>query len=321
MKRIERDKNRISAFRAVLSATGMLALIGCGRTVIDTAAEQQPTTTIETTVDDPVKDPVVEPTTDVSDNTTVVEPEEDKPDFSDATFIQTGENEYTINIDCPDNSNEILDPTSVPMYEIALVGDSNNYGVSSDLMNAIFTYGLQTDPSNPTQANIETYVDMPMYVNIDCLGKVHRVFTYDESQYPGAAGIVHLEQLNGDKYVSPNSEQCTVCVIVFKDALTHCNGNVTCALAAYNVGISNWDKVMQECTAQTGLTAEQIYANYDFDFVEKYDAQGLLNHDFVTGVLQYIGNEPIAVSYFDENGQFISTTTYTLDRVKTYGTI
>ena len=314
MKRIERDKNRISAFRAVLSATGMLALMGCGKTVVDTTVEQQPTQTIETTVDDPVVDvPVVEPTTDVSENTTTVEPEEDK--FADATFIQTGENEYTINIDCPDNSNEILDPYSVPYYEIALTGLSENYGVSSNLMNAIFTYGLQTDPSDPTQANIETYVDMPMYVNIDYAGNVHRVFTYDESQYLGAAGIVHLEQLNGDKYGSPNFTQCNVCAIVFKDALTHCNGNVTCALGAYNGGISNWDKVMQECTAQTGLTAEQIYANYDFDFVEKYDTQGLLNHDFVTGVLPYVGNEPIVISYFDENGQTVSTTTYTIDRV------
>ena len=67
-----------SNIRGLMIAAGLLTLMGCGKTVVDTTVEQQPTQTIETTVDDPVVDvPVVEPTTDVSDNTTTVEPEED----------------------------------------------------------------------------------------------------------------------------------------------------------------------------------------------------------------------------------------------------
>lgn len=297
---------------------GLLTLMGCGRTVVDTTVEQ-PTQTVEITVDDPVTGPVVdvptvEPTADVSDNTTV-EPEEDK--FEDATFIQTGEHEYTINIDCPDNSAEILDPASVPFYEDSLIGTSDGYGVSSELINAIFTYGLQADPANPTHANIESYIDNPVLVNAHYFGSAYMVFTDDFSQYPDTADycICSASNLSGVGHVSPNTEQCVACAIILKDAMVKCNGNLSCALGVYSMG-SDWDIAMQECKDATGLTDEEIYANYGAEFVLAYDKQGLGDIVFINGVLQYI-NSSITISYYDENGHTISSDTYSLERVKT----
>lgn len=64
----------------------------------------------------------------------------------------------------------------------------------------------------------------------------------------------------------------------------------------------------------TGLTAEEIYANYDSNYVLQYDTLGLGNPDFANGVLQYVGKGPIVISYFDENGGVTHEDTYFLDR-------
>ena len=318
-KLIEKSQNKLPMdVKKILfmSAFSAMVLTACGRTVTTDPVTPTPSQTIETTVEptvDPATDSTVEPTTDVSGNATVTEPEEKT--FADATFVQTGEHEYTISIDCPDNSAEILDPASVPFYEISLEGCSGNHGISSELINAIFTYGLQVNPSNPTQVNVENYIDNPMLVNIHYTGNKYVVFTNDASQYPDDYYVFHAAELNGNQYGSPNSVQANMCAIVLKESIIKCNSNLSCALGAYIAG-DNWDIAMQECKDATGLTDEEIYKYYDAGFVASYAQQGLVDVDFINGVFRYI-NSPITISYYDESGYTVSSDTYSLERVKT----
>ena len=325
MKRIERDKNRILAFRAVLSATGMLALMGCGKTVVDTTVEQQPTQTVETTVDDPVTDPVVdvptvEPTTDVSDNTTVG-PEENE--FADATFIQTGEHEYTINIDCLDNSNA-QELSFLPSRDTAgnLSGPALNYGISVNLLNAVMTHGMQVDPLNAAGLNVDAYMDKPVTINADILGSYTYVLTNDPSAYGDKCHVYTLDDL---KYTDVNLMPDGVyrlCAVYLADSISATNGNIELGVGRYEVGLEIFDNAMQECMNATGLTREEICANYGIDFVAPYDKTGLLNANDVIETLSYIApDEAIVITTFNSNGDEVCSTSYTLNRVKRYGTI
>lgn len=314
MKRIERDKNRISAFRAVLSATGMLALMGCGKTVVDTTVEQQPTQTIETTIDDPVVDvPVVEPTTDVSDNTTV-EPEEDE--FADATFIQTGEHEYTINLDCPDNSNAPEVSNAIANTDSMLLeGGSSISGISENLMVAVMTYGSQIDSTNPACINFEAWADKPYTINLPGLGPRTYCITADLSLYDRP--MYTEDMLRTDANGELPASAYNVCGGLIHECVLATNGNVSCGIGMYLAGPDVWNRLMQQCMDANNLTADEIYAKYDANFVYQFDESGLVDHNNVNDVMQYIGNDEITITTFNsETGEEEYVTTYSVERAK-----
>lgn len=298
----------------------LFTLMGCGKTVVDTTVEQQPTQTIETTIDDPVVDVPVEPTTDVSDNE--VEPVEEH-DFSDATFIQTGENEYTINLDCPDNSSA-QELSFLPSRDTAgnLSGPALNYGISVNLLNAVMTHGMQVDPLNAAGLNVDAYMDKPVTINADILGSYTYVLTNDPSAYGDKCHVYTLDDL---KYTDVNFMPDGVyrlCAVYLADSISATNGNIELGIGRCEVGPEIFDNAMQECMNATGLTREEICANYGIDFVAPYDKTGLLNANDVIETLSYIApDEAIVITTFNSNGDEVGSTSYTLNRVKSYGTI
>ena len=89
------------------------------------------------------------------------------------------------------------------------------------------------------------------------------------------------------------------------------------SVARYNIGPEAWNQAMQECIDATGLTAEEIYANYDSSYVLQYDSLCLGDPNYVNKALQYI-NGPITVTEIPADGSRGETTTYTIDRAKDY---
>ena len=288
----------------------LFTLMGCGKTVVDTTVEQQPTQTIETTIDDPVVDVPVEPTTDVSDNTTV---EDDKPA---PTFVMTGENNYILYVDCPDESNapEIQQTVNMCDYD----SWSAYYGVSSNLVNAILTNGVQTDPSNAAGLNYDLYKDNVFNI-VSKIGRVRNfVITDDPTQYQNDESYFPLVDLSYNDGDGIPSHVCYACTVVIKDSINQTNGNISLALMRYHLGPEVFDQWVQECVDGAGLTREEIYAGYDAEFVSQYDTLGLADVSYVNDVLRYVDGE-IVVTQYGEYGAVISTTTCAIEREKTYG--
>lgn len=288
----------------------LFTLMGCGKTVVDTTVEQQPTQTIETTVDDPVVDVPVEPTTDVSDNTTV---EDDKPT---PTFVMTGENNYTLYVDCPDESNAPEIQETIDMYEYDAW--SFSHGVSSNLVNAVLTNGIQVDPLNAAQLNYDLYKNC-VISDVDRYGREKKyVITDDYTQYENDESYVPLCDLSYNEGDIIPAHVGIACTVILKDSINQTNGNISLALMRYHVGPEVFDQWIQECVDGTGLTKEDIYKNYDAEFVSQYDALGLADASYVNDVLRYVDGE-IVVEEFGGYDVVISTTTYTIEREKTYG--
>lgn len=290
----------------------LFTLMGCGKTVVDTTVEQQPTQTIETTVDDPVVDVPVEPTADVSDNGEVTSAVENE--LGDATFVQTGENSYTLYVDCPDESNapeiqETIDRCYNDLW-------SEMLGVSPNLVNAVMTNGLNSPDGR--------LFDYDLYKNVvinmtDCDGFNHNyVITDDPTQYQNDESYVPLWDLSytNDGMVTPHC--CIACTVILKDSIKQTNGNLSLAFIRYYYGDDKFNQWMQECVTATGMTKEEICARYDAEFVSQYDALDLVDASCADDVLQYVDGD-IAITQFNDSGAIISTTTYTIDRAKTFG--
>nr|MBP3258712.1 hypothetical protein [Bacilli bacterium] len=312
---------KINVTRGLFIFAGAATLMGCGRNVSTEPVDPTPTQTIETTIDDPevtpeVDIPVVEPTTDPT--TTPVE--EDKPEFEDATFIQTGEHEYTINIDCPDNS-EAPELAVIPSLDLQgiISGTSGVNGISENLILAVLTHGAQVSPNNITQINIENYGDCVITENA-IVGERSLVITDNPSAYGDNVFCTTIDEMTCGSTSELNANAISRSMFILRESITATNGNITCGLTRFNMGPKNWDIVMKECMDATGLTEEQIYANYDSSYVLSYDTMGLGDPNYANDVLQYV-NGDIVITEFGKNGGAVSTTTYTVDRVKTYGTL
>ena len=321
IKRIEKNipvgVKKIAIEGALIA--GLMA--GCGRTVdTNQTATPAPTTTIETTVDNPEVDvPVVDETNpgEVTDKpgTTVA----DTSAIENSTFVLTGENEYTVYVDCADNSN-------APELDILLAddtmhtfpGSAESYGVSENLINAVLTHGMQVDPNNMLQINYDAYADQVFAIDVRYAGRFDCVITNNGSAYDENVMLVYTpEKLSGND-AGAAIDNIQLCAILLKKSIENTNGNITCALMCYK-DPNAWNQVMEECMNATGLTAAQIYAGYDAAYVMSFDTLGLCDSNYVNDILQYIGNEPITVTEIDSEGINGETTTYIVDRAKAYG--
>ena len=304
-----------------------MVLTACGKNVVDTTQTNPTSTqTVETQVtpveEDPeVTIPVVEPTDPTNNTETdpVVEPVvEDK--YPDATIEKTGDNSYVIHIDCPDNSDapEIAATLSND-NEWRIVADSELYGISENLLIAVLTHGMQIDSTNPAEISFEAWENIRFDGNAKSIGNMWRMLISNPAEYDihvySQANLTH----NVNEPLEPDIREA--CGLLLQDCITETNGNITCGLARYNVGPDVWNQLMQECMDATGLTADEIYANYDANYVYQNDTLGLGNPNYSNEVLEYVNGDIIITSINPIDGKAGLSTTYSIERVKTYGSI
>jgi len=295
-------------YRKILAVIGLsVILAGCGNSAGNVSVEPMPSTTVET--DSAVEDPEIsEPVLEDSDEEPVEEQIDDR--FADATMIQTGENEYIIYADCPDNSEaEIIGETAnIRNFDEYSIG-AESLGISENLTTAIAAYGMQIDSNNVYQINYDAYMDKP-YEYIDprsafAGADVHStsVITNNPNQYSGMRTYT----------IIPNDD------ILAQTLLRSClddTQNVSLALLKYFAGPDAFDQVIDACATATGLTREEICANYDARYVLQYDIEGLVDDSFINGILQYIASDdPIVIKYYDDNGKLARTDTYHIVRI------
>ncbi len=298
-------------------------LTACGRTVDNTpVTTPAPTTTIEHQVDDPVVDEPVVDNPEVGNGggeTNPTTPVETAPVIENSTFVQTGENEYTVYVDCADNSNAPeLETIALDDTLGSIAGNSEEFGISRNLLTAVMTHGIQVDYTNAAQINYDAYTNRVISVNRPIRGNYDYVIA-DGATTLDADKVYDLSTFNYGEGEPIPPEVYRICAIILKESIVATDGNLNLALTRYNMGPEAWNQVMEECMNATGLTAEQIYASGDAAFVLSYDTLGLGDPNYAGEVLQYIGNEPVTVTRFNASGEADSTTTYTIDRAKAYG--
>jgi len=287
-----------------------MVLTACGKNVVDTTqTNPTPTQTVETQVtpveEDPeVTIPVVEPTDSVDDPVV-----EDK--YPDATMIQTGEHEYTMHIDCPDNSDapEIEKVVSFDALE-TVAASSFEFGLSENLLTAVLTHGMQTNPANMTEINFKRWENYQYNFSSHFIGDLLMTITNDNT----VEERISEAYLKSDNETWLSSTYVAAGASLLHDSIMKTDYNITCGLARYHEGPEIWEQIMQECIDATGMTAEEIYANYDVNYVYQYDALGLGNPNYVNEVFQYIGDDQIIITTFDSKGHVEFSNTYSVVR-------
>ena len=276
---------------SLVFAAGLLTLMGCGRTVVDTTVEQQPTQIIETTIDEPVVDvPEVEPTTDVSDDTTVTEPEEET---FEPSFVMNSENDYTMYIDCEDNTNDpkLQELKNNDDYSHFIGMTPNFFGFSSDVMYGVVANNGGIGVANPLGLNYEYFMDMPiesnMFIGTDYDGTQKVVISEYESSYGTGYVVVTPDMITSE---TPGVEAVEAACAVYRMCLDKANGNFACALEMYNKGLDTWNQAMQECMSATGLTEDEIYKSYMPDFVYAHSNVVVDDPNYYKAVLSYADN-------------------------------
>jgi hypothetical protein len=225
-----------------------------------------------------------------------------------------------MHIDCPDNSNAPEIATTLSNdNEWRITASSELYGISENLLIAVLTHGMQVNLTNPTEISFEAWENRKFNGNIKSIGGNSFTFIsnpvgFDPTIY-SRANLVH--DANGPF----EDDVLSVCGLLLQDCITETNGNITCGLARYNVGPDVWNQLMQECMDATGLTADEIYANYDANYVYQNDTLGLGNPNYSNEVLEYVNGDIIITSINPIDGKAGLSTTYSIERAKTYGSL
>jgi len=301
------NKSAILTKMLVLALSAVL-LSGCGETA-QAAVDEQPTVTTvqeKTDMEEYGQDEII-PEAEDETAPVVEEPEEDK--YPDATIKKTGDNSYVMHIDCPDNSDaEIIAQTAnIRNFDEYSIGAESD-GISKNLTTAIAAYGMQIDSNNVYQINYDAYMDKPFTI-IDPSFKyfgsdpqLTSVITNNPSAYPDMRIYTRI----------PNDG------VLAGTLLRSClddTQNVSLALLKYFAGPDAYDQIIAETMNNTGCTYEEICANYDANYVLQYDTQGLVDHNCINGVLQYIApDDLIKIKYYDDEGKLLRTDSYTIER-------
>ena len=286
--------------KVILAISAIGLLTACGKTV------ETPIETVE-----PVVEPIVE---EEPEEVTEENVEEEEPTFEDATFVQMGEYEYTLYIDCPDNSDapEIEETINRLGYD----SWSDSCGVSANLVDAVLTHGVQIDYCNAAELDLDIYKGYVIKL-IDLFGHDKEYTILGDFEYhTDETGITHvnLQDFCYDEGMQIPAHVCYACTVILKDSIRYTNGNITLALIRYHVGPEAFDELMQECVEATGLTEEEIYAHYGADFVYQYDTLGIGDANYANEVLQYVSGDIVITEYSGGWGEILSETTYTLVR-------
>ena len=233
-----------------------------------------------------------------------VEPAEEN-NLPEPTFVQTGENNYTVTVDCPDNSNS-PEVQTAQGYDEA-IGYASIGGVSENLITAVLAAGVKNG-GNLGQINFDAYNDYVFDVYDFHYGwDATAVFTKTPENYGNDVYIVTQEQFN-----TFDGQYQYVMSFVMQNALKKTNYNLTCALDYYQDPVK-WEQIMQEFEAQTGLSADEIYANYDARTI--YETLGKEYPGFAEEVISMISPDEVVKVAKPVDGSF-SVITYNFERTK-----
>ena len=245
-----------------------------------------------------------------------IEEEPEYPTYEGATFIRVGDYKYEIIVDCPDNSDapEIQETTDRLYFD----SWSETDGVSANLVNAVLTHGAKKDYLNAAELDYDTYNGYVIKsydefgedAEYTILGDFKSYWAEDNPSeiYVNLDDLYYYE----DMYIP--AHVCMACTLILKDSIRYTNGNITLALIRYHVGPELFKDLMQECIDATGLTEEEIYANYGADYVYQYDTVGIGDPDYANEVLQYVSGDIVITEYNGEYLGILSETTYTIVR-------
>ncbi len=284
-------------------------LTACGKTVeTNTPATPGPDTTIETVVE-PIDEEKTEPNIEEDHNKTPddqeVKPEENN--LPEPTFVQTSENNYTVTVNCSDNSNA---PEVQTAHQYSCVGDSEMVsGVSPELIAAIIASGIQNG-ENYSRIDFDACKDY-VFQTYDFAFRMDTpiVFTDTPENYDNNTCTITRDEYgkfdDGYRYLLP---------LIVQETFIKTDFNLTCALARINEGPVGWDQMVQECATMRGISVAEIYANYDARFV--YETLGLEYPGFAEEIISMVPSDgKIYTPRFNDDGS-ISKVTYTIDRTK-----
>ncbi len=283
-------------------------LTACGKTVeTNNPTNPVPDTTIETVVE-PIDEEKTEPNIEEDHNKTPddqeVKPEENN--LPEPTFVQTSENNYTVAVNCPDNSNAPEVQTAQGYSYV--IEHSDIGGISPNLITAIVAAGVK-EGGNYSQVNFDAYKDNVFTVNDMLYGdQPSVVFTENPDSYDKSICRITREDYNS---FSQNYQYAMSLVV--QHAFAETDYNLSCALEYYHDPVE-WEQIMQEFEAQTGLTKAEAYANYDARTI--YETLGKEYPGFAEEVISMISPDEQVYATRIEDGGTYSQVTYDFERTK-----
>ena len=215
-------------------------------------------------------------------------------------ILETENNQINYDFDRETDSNDFK-------YVDETYGDLANeigkkYGVSPSLIKAMITQESSGVNPNLMQVQFDSWIDM-LLVSHDFVNDkdVKIVLTDNPEEYADDVITISREELLNPK------TNISVGTVILRDFATYYDYNIPMSIQAYNFGIANMDKVINQLAYVTNDTYDGIVSDKnEIDYMNYTNIISVGDFEYLFHVMRYVDSPEINISYLDQNNNVCS---------------
>ena len=176
------------------------------------------------------------------------------------------------------------------------------YGVSPSLIKAMITQESSGVNPNLMQIQFDSWIDMLLVTHDFVNDKdVKLVLTDNPEEY--SDDVITISR---DELLNPNTN-ISVGTVLLRETASYYDYNIPMSIQAYNFGIGNMDKVINQLAYVTNDTYDGVVANKnDIDYMNYTNIINVGDFEYLYHVMRYVDSSDINISYLDENNNICS---------------
>lgn len=237
---------------------------------------------------------------DIAFNSTSIE------SFTEDEVDQDMSEVYDMVVDVPDNQINYEFDRDIDNSDFRYVdetyGDLVNevgkkYGVSPSLIKAMITQESSGVNPNLMQIQFDSWIDM-LLVSHDFINDkdVKIVLTDNPSEY--SDDVITISR---DELLNPKTN-ISVGTVILREVAAYYDYNIPLSIQAYNFGIGNMDKVINQLSYITNDSYDSIVSDQnEIDYMNYTNVINAGDYEYLFHVMRYVDSSDIYISYLDEN--------------------
>ena len=176
------------------------------------------------------------------------------------------------------------------------------YGVSPSLIKAMITQESAGVNPNLMQIQFDSWIDMLLVTHDFVNDKdVKLVLTDNPDEYD--SDVVTISR---DELLNPKTN-ISVGTVLLRETASYYDYNIPMSIQAYNFGIGNMDKVINQLAYVTNDTYDGVVSNRnEIDFMNYTNIINVGDFEYLFHVMRYVDSSEINISYLDENNNICS---------------
>ncbi|MCH5167721.1 MAG: transglycosylase SLT domain-containing protein [Erysipelotrichales bacterium] len=243
----------------------------------------------------------------IDDNELDVQPKYEDYYDTDKLIEELEKNSEVVNLTYDDTYDQVKFQHVYDNYIEMINERATRWGVSPELMICFLAQESGGYESNLMQIQFNSWKDQPITLyNFEKGDYETIVLTNNPENYQNRAST---QLISEEDLMNPKTNISIACIIL-RYSFDRMDHNMMASIQAYNFGVNNMMKVLEETARQNNTTVEALLSDQNnTEFLNYRNIISVGDPKYVENVLRYLQNpeEGISIRYMDSNGEMQET--------------